>query len=267
VMAAKMRAAADLGFAAVDIPEEFDGLGLDKTTSALVADHLSMNSSFSTAFRRADRHRHSAAGLVRHRRPEAALPAQARLDGEWMGAYSLSEASSGSDATNVRCRATLSADGAHYILNGEKMWITNCAIADLFTVFAKIDGEKFSAFLVERHIAGPDRRQGGAQARHSRLVDLPAGLFRLPHSRREPAGRGRQGPPHRLQRAEHGPPQAGRCLHRRLARHALAEMVRYAKERTAFGKPIAEFGLIQRKISLSATRLYAAKAWPTAPPA
>src|SRR6202012_1277895 len=74
--------------------------------------------------------------------------------GEWISSYALSEASSGSDAMNVRTRATLSADGAHYVLNGEKMWITNSGFADLFTVFAKIDGEKFSAFLIEKDFPG-----------------------------------------------------------------------------------------------------------------
>src|SRR6266487_937591 len=74
--------------------------------------------------------------------------------GEIVGAYALSEASSGSDALNCRARATLSADGKHYVLNGEKMWITNAGFADLCTVFAKVDGEKFTAFLVERTFPG-----------------------------------------------------------------------------------------------------------------
>ena len=74
--------------------------------------------------------------------------------GEWIGAYALSESSSGSDAMNCRTRAVLSADGKHYVLNGEKMWITNSGFADVFTVFAKIDGEKFSAFLIERNTPG-----------------------------------------------------------------------------------------------------------------
>ena len=90
-----------------------------------------------------------------------------------MGAYALSESTSGSDALNCRARATLSSDGKHYILNGEKMWITNAGFADLFTVFAKVDGEKFSAFLVETNfpwiLGGCGRTQDG----DSRVVDLP----------------------------------------------------------------------------------------------
>ena len=103
--------------------------------------------------------------------------------GEWIAAYALSESSSGSDALNCRTRAVLSADGKHYVLNGEKMWITNSGFADLFTVFAKIDGEKFSAFLIERGTPGFSVGHGGAQARHSRIFHLPADPGRLPRSR------------------------------------------------------------------------------------
>jgi glutaryl-CoA dehydrogenase len=137
----------------VDVPEEYDGLGLDKTTSALVADHISVNASFSTAFGA-----HAGIGTLpliwygSEAQKQRYLPRLASA--EWIAAYALSEATSGSDAMNIRTRATLSPDGSEYILNGEKMWITNGGFADLYTVFAKIDGEKFSAFLVERGTAG-----------------------------------------------------------------------------------------------------------------
>jgi len=178
--------------------------------------------------------------------------------GEWIVAYALSEASSGSDAMNVRTRATLSADGTEYTLNGEKMWITNCGIADLFTVFAKIDGEKFSAFLVER--TSPGLTVGAEEhklgIRGSSTCPLVLADCRVP------AGNllGEAGKGHHI---AFNVLNVGRfklgvaCIGG--ARHALAHMVRYAKERTAFGKRIAEFGLIQRKISTSATRLYAAE--------
>jgi alkylation response protein AidB-like acyl-CoA dehydrogenase len=153
VMRRLLAEAAELGFAAVDVPEEYGGLGLDKTTSALVADHISVNASFSTAFGA-----HVGIGTLpivwygTEAQKQRYLPRLASM--EMVGAYALSEATSGSDAMNIRTRAVLSADGTEYVLNGEKMWITNAGIADLFTVFAKIDGEKFSAFLVERGTPG-----------------------------------------------------------------------------------------------------------------
>src|ERR1035438_4874247 len=153
VMTGLIRSAAELGFASVDIPEEYGGLGGDKTSSTLITDHLSVLASFSTAF---GAHIGIAAlPLVWYGTEEQKQRYLPKLaSGEWIGAYGLSEASSGSDAMNIRTRATLSADGSHYTLNGEKQWITNCGIASLFTVFAKIDGEKFSAFLVERDTPG-----------------------------------------------------------------------------------------------------------------
>jgi butyryl-CoA dehydrogenase len=157
---------------------------------------------------------------------------------------------------NVRCRATLSEDGAHYILNGEKMWTTNCGIADLFTVFAKIDGEKFSAFLVER--TSPGLTVGAEEhklgIRGSSTCPLVFQDCKIPAANLL----GEAGKGHHI---AFNVLNVGRfklgvaCLGG--ARHALGHMIRYAKERTAFGKPIAEFGLIQRKISTSAARIFA----------
>jgi len=152
-MAALLRKAAELGFTAVDVPEEFGGMGMDKITSTLITDHISVLASFSTAF---GAHIGIATlPLVWYGTTDQKkryLPKLATC--EWIGAYGLSEASSGSDAMNIRTRATLSLDGAHYILNGEKQWITNCGTAGLYTVFAKIDGENFTAFLIERDTPG-----------------------------------------------------------------------------------------------------------------
>jgi len=249
--------AAGLGFTSVDIPEEYGGLGMDKVSSTLISDHISVLASFSTAFG-------AQVGIGTlptvwygtEEQKQRYLPRLAT--GEWIVAYALSEASSGSDAMNVRTRATLSADGTEYTLNGEKMWITNCGIADLFTVFAKIDGEKFSAFLVER--TSPGLTVGAEEhklgIRGSSTCPLVLADCRVP------AGNllGEAGKGHHI---AFNVLNVGRfklgvaCIGG--ARHALAHMVRYAKERTAFGKRIAEFGLIQRKISTSATRLYAAE--------
>jgi alkylation response protein AidB-like acyl-CoA dehydrogenase len=249
--------AAELGFSSVDIPEEYGGVGMDKVSSTLISDHISVLASFSTAFGA-----QTGIGTLplvwygTEDQKQRYLPKLA--SGEWVAAYSLSEASSGSDATNVRTRAVLSDDGAHYILNGEKMWTTNCAIADIFTVFAKIDGEKFSAFLVER--TSPGLTVGAEEhklgIRGSSTCPLVFSDCKIPVANLL----GEAGKGHHI---AFNVLNVGRfklgvaCIGG--ARHALAHMVRYAKERTAFGKSIAEFGLIQRKISVSATRLYAAE--------
>src|SRR5208283_106433 len=148
-----LKKAGDLGLSGAEIPEAYGGLELDKVTAAVIADHIAQYAGFATTWGA-----HSGIGLLplvyfgTEEQKKKYLPRLAA--GEIVGAYALSEASSGSDALNCRARAELSSDGKHYVLNGEKMWITNAGFADLFTVFAKIDGEKFSAFLVERNFPG-----------------------------------------------------------------------------------------------------------------
>ena len=257
VLASLLRKAAELGFTSVDIPEEYGGMGMDKITSALIADHLSILASVSTAFGA-----HTGIATLplvwygTEEQKQRYLPKLATA--EWIGSYGLSEASSGSDAMNVRTRAALSPDGAHYILNGEKMWITNCGIANLYTVFAKIDGEKFSAFLIERDTPG---LTVGAEE-HKLGIRGSSTCPLILQDCKVPVGNllGEAGKGHHI---AFNVLNVGRfklgvaCIGG--ARHALVHMIRYAKERVAFGKPIAEFGLIQRKISESATRLYAAE--------
>jgi butyryl-CoA dehydrogenase len=159
---------------------------------------------------------------------------------------------------NVRTRATLSPDGSHYILNGEKMWITNCGFADLFTVFAKIDGARFSAFLVERTFPGV---KIGAEE-HKLGIHGSSTCPLILDNCEVPAANllGEAGKGHHIAfnvlnvgRFKLGVACVGG------SRHALSYMVKYAKERKAFGKSIAEFGLIQRKIATAAARLYAAE--------
>jgi butyryl-CoA dehydrogenase len=257
VLAATLRKAAELGFTGVDIPEEYGGMGMDKVSSTLITDHISVLASFSTAF--GAQVGIGSLPLVWYGTEEQKqryLPKLATA--EWIAAYSLSESSSGSDAMNVRTRATLSEDGSEYILTGEKMWTTNCGIADLYTVFAKVDGEKFSAFLVERTTPGltVGAEEHKLGIRGSSTCPLVLDGCRIP------AGNllGEVGKGHHIAfnvlnvgRFKLGVACVGG------ARLALGEMIGYAKERTAFGRPIAEFGLIQKKISTSATRLYAAE--------
>ncbi|MGO8757392.1 MAG: acyl-CoA dehydrogenase family protein [Terracidiphilus sp.] len=252
-----LRKAAGLGFTAVDIPEEYGGLGMDTIASTVVTDHIAMLASFLTAIG-------SHMGIAtlplvwygteeqkRHYLPKLATC-------EWVGAYGLSEASSGSDAMHIKTRATLSADGSHYILNGEKQWLTNGGIAGLYTVFARIDGEKFSAFLVERGTPGltlgaEEHKMG---IRGSSTCALVLEDCKVPKENLlGEAGKGHHIAFNVLNvgRFKLGVACVGS------ARVALKAMIRYARERRAFGKPIAEFGLIQRKISWVAAELYAAE--------
>jgi butyryl-CoA dehydrogenase len=260
MLQALMRKAGELGFASVDIPEEYGGMGMDKITSTLITDHLSVLGSFSTAF--GSHVGISTLPLVWYGtedQKQRFLPKLAT--GEWIGGYGLSEASSGSDAMNIRTHATLSPDGAHYILNGEKMWITNGGIASLYTVFAKIvdtasGNDKFSAFLIERDTPGVTvgAEEHKLGIRGSSTCSLVMDNCRIPASNLlGEAGKGHHIAFNVLNvgRFKLGVACVGG------ARHALGHMIRWAKERKAFGKVIAEFGLIQRKISLSATQLYA----------
>ncbi len=257
VLAGLLRKAANLGFTSVDIPEEYGGLGMDKITSTIIADHLSIQASFSTAF---GAHTGIATlPLVWYGTEEQKRRYLPKLaTGEWIGAYGLSEATSGSDAMNVRTRATLSPDGTTYTLNGEKMWITNCGIAGLYTVFAKIDGEKFSAFLIERDTPGltVGAEEHKLGIRGSSTCPLVLQDCKVPAANL-------LGEPGKGHHIAFNVLNVGRyklgvaCVGG--ARYALAHMARYAKERKAFGKSIAEFGLIRRKIAESATRLYAAE--------
>ncbi|HVZ82922.1 MAG TPA: acyl-CoA dehydrogenase family protein [Terracidiphilus sp.] len=255
VLAGLLRKAAELGLASIEIPEEYGGMGLDKIGSTLVTDHLSILASFSTAFGA-----HVGIGALpliwygTEEQKQRYLPRLATA--ELIGAYGLSEASSGSDAMNIRTRAALSPDGSSYILNGEKMWITNCGIAGLYTVFAKIDGEKFSAFLVERGTpgltVGAEEHKLGIRGSSTCPLVLENCAIPAANLLGEP-GKGHHIAFNVLNigRFKLGVACVGG------ARHALGHMVRYAKDRRAFGKSIAEFGLIQRKIAASAAALYA----------
>ncbi len=257
-----MRKAAELGFTSIDIPEEYGGMGMDKTTSALVTDHLSVLASFSTTF---GAHVGIATlPLVWYGTEEQKrryLPKLATC--EWVGAYALSESTSGSDAMNIRTRAALSPDGEHYILNGEKQWTTNGGFAGIYTVFAKIvdpeaGDEKFSAFLVERETPGFTL---GAEE-HKLGIRGSSTCALVFQDCRVPLGNllGEAGKGHHIAfnvlnvgRLKLGVACVGS------ARQALGHMIRYANERKAFGRAIAEFGLIQSKIATCAARLYAAE--------
>src|SRR6266852_3369006 len=144
-----LRKAAELGLTAIVIPEKFGGMEMDLMSAMVVAEHMSRDGSYS-GWHGA----HSGIGTLpilyfgTEDQKQRYLPRLAKA--EMVAAYALSEPHAGSDALAAKTRADLSPDGKHYILNGQKMWITNGGAADLFTIFAKVGGEKFTAFLVER---------------------------------------------------------------------------------------------------------------------
>jgi butyryl-CoA dehydrogenase len=250
--------AGELGLLSVDIPEAYGGLEMDKITSALIAESTSRLASFSVAFGA-----HTGIGTLpivwygTEAQKRKYLPKLAT--GEWIGAYALSESSSASDALNCRTRAVLSADGQHYILNGEKMWITNSGFADLFTVFAKVDGEKFSAFLIERNTPGfaVGAEEHKLGIRGSSTCPLVLADCKLPvENLLGEVGKGQYIAFNILNIGRFK--LAAACVGG--ARHSLQEAIGYAKERKAFGKTIADFGLIQEKLAESAAGIYAGEA-------
>ncbi len=188
------------------------------------------------------------------------LPKLARA--EMIAAYALTEPHAGSDALAAKTRADLSANGTHYVLNGQKMWITNGGAADLFTVFAKIDGEKFTAFLVERAFggvtSGAEEKKMGIKGSSTTAVYFENVRVPVENVLGE-IGRGHIIAFNIL--------NIGRLKLGALAvagaKDVLAVSLKYAKERKAFGSPIADFGAIQHKLAEMAIRIYAAEsmAW------
>jgi alkylation response protein AidB-like acyl-CoA dehydrogenase len=249
-----LKKAGDLGLSSVEIPEAYGGLEMDKVTAAVIADHIAKYAGFATSWGG-----HTGIGTLpivyfgTEEQKKRYLPKLAT--GEMIGAYALSESTSGSDAMNCRARAQLSKDGKHYILNGEKMWITNAGFADLFTVFAKIDGDKFSAFLVEKNYPGfsvgaEEHKMGirGSSTCPIILNDCKVPVENL---------LGEIGKGHviafnilNIGRFKLGAMCVGG------ARVSLENAIGYAKQRKAFGKVIGDFGLIREKIANMATLIY-----------
>ncbi len=170
-----MRQAGELGLLGADVPEAYGGLGLPQTTCALIAEKLNPQQSFALT--------HEAHTVIatlpllffgNHAQKQKYLPKLA--SGEWVGSFALSEANSGSDALAMQTRATLAPDGGHYALNGEKMWITNSAFAQLFTVFARTadqSGDKIGVFLGGAGHARPEFRQGRTQTGDAWHIHAP----------------------------------------------------------------------------------------------
>jgi len=249
-----LRKSAELGLTAVGVPEEYGGMEMDLMSMSIVAEGLAKDGSY------AGWHgAHAGIGtmpLLLFGTPEQKKKYLPRLaSAEMVGAYCLSEPHAGSDALAAKTRADLSEDGTHYVLNGQKMWITNGGHADLYTVFAKVDGEKFTAFLVERAFPGvkpgAEEKKMGIKGSSTTPVYLDNVKVPVENVLGE-VGRG-----HiiafnilNLGRLKLGPFATGGM------KNVLQISAKYAKQRIAFGKPIAEFGLIQQKIAEMAARIF-----------
>jgi alkylation response protein AidB-like acyl-CoA dehydrogenase len=248
-----VRRGADLGLLGVDVPEAYGGLGLDKVTSLVVSEKLATSASFGATFGA-----HANLTIV----PLMLFGSEAQkqnylpplLAGEIIGAYGLSETGSGSDALGARTRATRQADGS-FVLNGEKMWITNGGFADLFVIFAKVDGEQFTAFLVERAWGVKSGKEEHKMGLHG--SSTTALIFQ---DVKVPADNvlGEVGKGHKVAfnvlnfaRFKLGAMCEGGAI------GAIAESAKYAAARRQFNTPIASFGAIKHKLGEMVVRTYA----------
>ncbi|MFU8856581.1 MAG: acyl-CoA dehydrogenase family protein [Deferrisomatales bacterium] len=254
---ALMRKAGELGLLMADVPEEFGGLGLDKASSALITESISGQGSFSVTYGA-----HVGIGtlpLIYYASPEVKrqfLPGLA--DGSRIGCYCLTEPTSGSDALSIRTKAVLSEDKTHYVLNGTKMWITNGGSAQVFTVFAKVDGELFTGFVMGRDTpgltVGPEEHKLGIVGSSTTTVILEDARVPVENVLGE-VGKGHKIAFNILNigRFKLGAGCVGSC------KRALAHALAYALERKQFGKRLAELGLIREKLARMAVRTYAAE--------
>jgi alkylation response protein AidB-like acyl-CoA dehydrogenase len=248
-----LKKASDLDLLRLEIPPVYGGLGLDLISASYVGEQIAINPSFGGSLGA-----HTSIGtlpLVYFGTEEQKARYLPRLaSGELIGAYALTEPASGSDALAAKTTATLTADGQHYELNGQKMWITNGGFADLFTIFAKVDGDKFTAFLVERGmgvVSGRDEIKLGLDGSSTTALMLD--------NVKVPVGNvlGTIGQGHKVafNVLNFGRVKLG-ARNMSGVRMALNHSVKYAKERRQFGKAIAEFGLIKQKLAGMAVRAF-----------
>jgi len=255
LMVELVKKAAELGLMGGGVPEEYGGAGLDKITTTVLTEKLSLYGGFAVTHGA-----HAGIGTLpivyfgTEAQKKTYLPKLATA--EWIGAYCLSEPQAGSDAQNALTRAELSPDGSQWILDGQKMWITNGSFADVYIVFAKVNGEKFSAFIVERAFPGfkvghEEHKMGihGSSTTPIFLENCKVPKENLLHE----IGRGHIVAFNIL--------NAGRftlgasCVGG--SKQVLATASKYAKERKAFGKQIGEFGLMKEKLAEMAIQIFA----------
>ena len=250
-----LRKSAELGLTAIAIPERFGGMEMDLASVMIASEHLAKDASYGSWHSA-----HTGIGTLpllffgTEEQKQKYLPRLANA--ELLAAYALTEPLAGSDALAVRTRADLSPDGRYYVLNGQKMWITNGGAADLFTVFAKVGGEKFTAFLVERSLAGvssgAEEHKMGMKGSSTTAVYFDSVRVPVENVLGE-IGRGHVIAFNILNigRLKLGAGALGG------AKKVIATCLKYAKERKAFGSAIAEFGAIQHKLAEMAIRTYA----------
>jgi alkylation response protein AidB-like acyl-CoA dehydrogenase len=249
-----VRQAGELGLLAGGVPEAYGGLDLPRSAITLLIEKAAPNASFAISLGV-----HSGVStlpLLYFGTPEQKQKYLPKLaTGEIIGAFALSEADSGSDALSAQTRATLAPDGRHYLLSGTKMWTTNAGFADLFTVFAKVDGERFTAFLVERATPGlslgREERKMGLRGSSTRRVVLENAPVPVENVLGE-VGKGHRVAlyPLNLGRFNIGASALGSC------KEIVGTAARYAKQRVQFGRPIARFGLIRHKLAEMAVRVF-----------
>ncbi|MDA2913184.1 acyl-CoA dehydrogenase family protein [Acidobacteriia bacterium AH_259_A11_L15] len=253
-----LRKAAELGLLGADVPEAYGGMGLDKASSIIIAEKIALYASFAVSHGG-----HSGIGTLpiayfgTEEQKKKYLPKI--TSGEWLSCYCLSEPEAGSDALAAKTRAEPTPDGRHYVLNGQKMWITNGGFAEVFIVFAKVDGEKFSCFIVERNTpgfsVGAEEKKMGIKG--SSTVPIFFDNAKVPaENLLHEVGRGHIVAFNILNAGRFK--LAAYCMGG--AKNCLAAAAKYALERKAFGKAIAEFGLIQQKLAEMAIRTYATEA-------
>jgi alkylation response protein AidB-like acyl-CoA dehydrogenase len=248
-----LKKASDLDLLRLEIPPAYGGLGLDLISASFVGEQIAINPSFGGSLGA-----HTSIGTLplvyfgTDQQKARYLPRLA--SGELIGAYALTEPQSGSDALAARTAATLTPDGRHYLLTGQKMWITNGGFADLFTIFAKVDGDKFTAFLVERGmgvVSGRDEVKLGLDGSSTTALMLDS--VKVPVENL--LGTIGQGHKVAFNVLNFGRVKLG-ARNMSGVRMALNHSVKYAKERRQFGKAIAEFGLIKQKLAGMAVRAF-----------
>lgn len=255
LMRSLVEKAGEQGMLAAAFPEEYGGMGKDFITSTIINDALGAGHSFSVAIAA-----HTGIGtlpILYYGTPEQKQKYLPRLlSGEWVGAYGLTEPNSGSDALSAKTSARLSEDGKYYLLNGQKCWITNGGFADIYTVFAKIDGDKFSAFIVERGFEGfaqgPEEHKMGIKG--SSTVQLYFQDCKVPVENLL----GEIGKGHKIAFNILNIGRLKLCAAALGgARHAVTNSIQYATTREQFKQPIANFGAIKHKLAEMAIRAFA----------
>ncbi|MGM9929160.1 MAG: acyl-CoA dehydrogenase family protein [Bacillus sp. (in: firmicutes)] len=252
-----LKEAGELGLLGADVPEEYGGLALDKISSALISEKMAVAGGFSISHGA-----HVGIGSLpivlfgNEEQKAKYLPLLAT--GEKLAAYALTEPSSGSDALGAKCTAKLNSEGTHYILNGEKQWITNAGFADVFVVYSKIDGDKFSAFIVEREFpgvsVGPEEKKMGIKSSSTRTLILEDAVVPKENLLGE-IGRGHVIAFNILNigRYKLGVGTVGG------SKRAFELGVKYANQRKQFNTPISSFNLTKEKLATMASKIYAAE--------